>query len=287
MLVFYAIISGTAWCVNTKRSLTRSLARIEEGLAMDASQTSPRSPRRVRSYGLSDRRAYSSWRYMIKQCTNPAARDYARYGGRGITVCERWLDFRNFLADMGEKPEGRIFDRIDNEGNFEPGNCRWATPEERTRTLKGYRMAEVPEHPLAGKYGLILVHRKVLYDRIGPGWHPCHWCGELVEWRVSKLAKGVLVVDHLDHDILNNAPGNLVPSCNPCNFRRRRGEVWEPWTPGAPDQKRQHGKLGECVNGHLLTDDNVYVRPDTGYRQCRACKTAAHSTICRQNARTA
>jgi hypothetical protein len=240
---------------------------------MDASQTSPRSPRRVgRSYGLPYKRTYESWRFVVQQCTNPAARDYARYGGRGITVCERWLDFRNFLADMGEKPEGRIFGRIDNDGNFEPGNCCWATPEERTRTLKGYRMAEVPGYPLAGKNGLILFHRKVLYDRIGPGWHPCHWCGRLVEWRVSQPTKDVLVVDHLDHDIRNNAPENLVPSCNPCNCRRRRGEMWDPWIPGTPVGRRHQ----ECANGHLLTDDNVYMRPDTGHRQCLTCKKAAH-----------
>lgn len=241
---------------------------------MDASQTSPRSPRRLRSYGPRDSRTYNSWRFMIRQCTNPAARDYARYAGQGITVCERWLDFRDFLADMGEKPEGRIFARIDNDGNFEPGNCRWATPEERTRTLKGYRMAEVPGHPLSGKNGLLLVHRKVLYDRIGPEWHPCHWCGELVEWRARATpGNGALVVDHLDHDILNNAPENLVPSCSPCNVRRRRGVTWEPWIPGTPVTAERGAK---CGKGHLMTDDNVYIRPDTGHRQCLACKTAVH-----------
>jgi hypothetical protein len=67
---------------------------------------------------------------MVKRCLNPKTRYYPYYGGRGIQVCERWRDFRNFLADMGEKPEGTSLDRIDVNGNYEPGNCRWATAKE-------------------------------------------------------------------------------------------------------------------------------------------------------------
>lgn len=74
--------------------------------------------------------SYYSWSSMRSRCTNENDSYYHRYGGRGIKVCERWERFENFLSDMGERPAGLTLDRVNNDGNYEPGNCRWATRAE-------------------------------------------------------------------------------------------------------------------------------------------------------------
>jgi hypothetical protein len=88
-------------------------------------------------------KTYKRWTSMKHRCFNPNDANYKHYGGRGITVCERWLDFRNFLADMGEAPEGMWIDRIDNDKGYEPGNCKWVTPKEQLRNRRNNYMVEV------------------------------------------------------------------------------------------------------------------------------------------------
>lgn len=76
--------------------------------------------------------SYSTWEAMHNRCNNPKSNYYHRYGGRGIKICERWNSFENFLADMGERPEGKTLDRKDPNGHYEPLNCKWSTPLEQS-----------------------------------------------------------------------------------------------------------------------------------------------------------
>lgn len=88
----------------------------------------------------SDSPTYKSWEMMIQRCTNPNHDEYKNYGARNITVCDRWKSFENFLNDMGNKPVDKSLDRIDNNGNYEPLNCKWSSVKEQAYNTrcKGY-----------------------------------------------------------------------------------------------------------------------------------------------------
>jgi hypothetical protein len=90
---------------------------------------------------------YTAWRNMKRRCFNPSDESYHNYGGRGITVCEEWLDwvlFRDYIAaNLGPRPPGLTLDRIDNDGNYEPGNVRWATYTEQNRNRRPLKRKKV------------------------------------------------------------------------------------------------------------------------------------------------
>jgi hypothetical protein len=112
---------------------------------------------RSTKHGLMPRKGrsltYNSWSNMMRRCTNPDHPRYPDWGGRGITVCERWRDYRNFLADMGEKPPGTTLGRIDNDGPYEPGNCQWETHAKQARNTRSIKLTPRVVRDIQRLYG--------------------------------------------------------------------------------------------------------------------------------------
>lgn len=117
---------------------------------------------------------YTAWAGMLQRCRNPKNAAYPDYGGRGITVCDAWRDsFEAFYADLGPRPSARhSIDRIDNDGNYEPGNCRWATAKEQNRNTRRARLLTFDGRTqLLSDWGAELgVHPEAIRGRLRRGW---------------------------------------------------------------------------------------------------------------------
>lgn len=155
----YAVVHGKAKsCGCLKRESARqSVRKVHEG---------------NRTHGLVHSGTYRTWQGMVDRCRNARNPRFSSYGGRWITVCERWLKFEGFLADMGQRPQGKSIDRIDNGGNYESSNCRWATPTQQQRNMRGttyatYRGLRQVLRDLCDAKGL---SHEMVRTRIRRGW---------------------------------------------------------------------------------------------------------------------
>lgn len=126
------------------------------------------------THGMTNLPEYKVWKTMRQRCNNPNNKKYPKYGGRGIKVCDRWMSsFENFYADMGPRPEGRYsIERIDNDGNYEPSNCKWATDKEQTNNQSSNWSIEYngKNYTLAGLEELSGVGRDTIKYRLNAGW---------------------------------------------------------------------------------------------------------------------
>ena len=136
-------------------------------------QTARLLSERHRKHGKSKSLVYKAWAAMKDRCFNPANTHYYAYGGRGISVCDRWRDsFDSFLADMGDRPDGFTIERIDTNGDYEPGNCRWASRKEQQNNRRCNVRLEIDgvTKTISEWSEYSGVHRSVVVSRIRRGW---------------------------------------------------------------------------------------------------------------------
>jgi len=182
----------------------------------------------------SKRTMYQTWANMIARCTSPALPSYKNYGGRGIKVCERWLNsFKDFCSDMGERPFGFTLDRINNDGNYEPSNCRWATATEQARNRQRSRFIVING---------IKYHVAELQEKSGVNMRSIVYRASL-GWPLEKV---------LSKDKFYN------------NVESQKKAV-----KAHAEMKRAQT---HCKYGHELSSDNVYLYQNR--RHCRKCRKA-------------
>ena len=138
--------------------------------------------------GYRDSPTYRTWRCMRERCSLPSHEQYQHYGARGIRVCERWQTFDLFVADLGSRPLGTTLDRINRDGNYEPGNCRWATPEVQQNNRSNNRIltAEGRTLTLSQWARLRGIRATTIRERLRRGWS--------AEQAVSKEVRSARVI---------------------------------------------------------------------------------------------
>lgn len=150
---------------NLRRGLVKSCGCLNQ-------ENRLRIDNKFRAHGQWNTPTYSSWQAMLGRCRRPKNKDWANYGGRGIKVCDRWLRFENFLADMGERTKGTTLDRKDTNGDYTPENCRWATPSRQSRNTRFTRRLLIDGQtvPLADLADTSGIGASTIRERLKRGW---------------------------------------------------------------------------------------------------------------------
>ena len=128
-------------------------------------------------HGMSYSRTYKIWMGIKRRCLYKKHNRYHIYGGRGITICHQWMKFENFISEMGECPPGYQIDRINNDGNYEPSNCRWVTPKTNSRNTR--RTVLLTHDGLTKSLIEWSEYLKISYDCLGKRY--------LMGWDVNKI----------------------------------------------------------------------------------------------------
>lgn len=177
---------------------------------------------------------YSVWASMKDRCRNPNNKHHSRYGGRGISVCDRWLapktGFVRFLVDMGPRPNGYTLDRIDNDGNYTPQNCRWAARSTQQRNQSASRKIVI-----AGEEFIAADLAEV--------------SGLKVDTIIARSDQGLRLEDVIDPERRIDTSGLAL---------------------GAHASGEKRRDKTHCKNGHEYTPENTYITPN-GWRNCRIC----------------